>query len=276
MSSGLSDSIKTNLSPSQSTSTSKRPTKSDRSSLSLSYTFDLSSISLPYISVSDPCSYLTGSGRGRGTKLLQSGKILLSYSTFINIFLLWTIISLGIQVQRLRNEVAFVAEETRDLRYYGFGEGSRSDKQHDRSRWAGRSYSQEQTQAQAQARRRGRNEAEEQGAGADANVGGDASLDVEARRSAIENTSASSLSAEETQHVEVGREIEDSTLLQSEESSTHQNQDQHQHHRTPYTHESSISIETLSPLSTPKQISTSLGRVVFGSTGWEQWATHPT
>lgn len=34
--------------------------------------------------------------------------------------MLWLVISLGQQVQRLRTEISFVAEEAKDLRMYGF------------------------------------------------------------------------------------------------------------------------------------------------------------
>ncbi|ORX38208.1 hypothetical protein BD324DRAFT_619978 [Kockovaella imperatae] len=43
-----------------------------------------------------------------------------SWSTLLNIFFIWLLLSLGQQVQRLRTEVAFVAEETRDLRQFGW------------------------------------------------------------------------------------------------------------------------------------------------------------
>ncbi|KAK4685147.1 hypothetical protein P7C73_g5016, partial [Tremellales sp. Uapishka_1] len=49
-------------------------------------------------------------------------KTLFSFSTFTNLFILWLLVSMGQQVQRLRNEVAFVVDETRDLRMYGFGQ----------------------------------------------------------------------------------------------------------------------------------------------------------
>jgi hypothetical protein len=45
-------------------------------------------------------------------------RTLFSFSTFFNILLLWLIISLGQQVQRLRSEISFVAEEAKDLRMY--------------------------------------------------------------------------------------------------------------------------------------------------------------
>jgi len=35
--------------------------------------------------------------------------------------MLWLLVSMGQQVQRLRNEVAFVADEARDLRLYSMG-----------------------------------------------------------------------------------------------------------------------------------------------------------
>lgn len=48
-------------------------------------------------------------------------RTLFSFSTFLNLFMLWLLVSMGQQVQRLRNEVAFVADEARDLRMYGLG-----------------------------------------------------------------------------------------------------------------------------------------------------------
>lgn len=44
---------------------------------------------------------------------------LFSTRSIINLFLLYLVISLAQQVQRLRTEVAYVAEEARDLRLYG-------------------------------------------------------------------------------------------------------------------------------------------------------------
>ncbi|OCF38740.1 hypothetical protein I317_07469 [Kwoniella heveanensis CBS 569] len=48
-------------------------------------------------------------------------RTLFSFSTLLNLFLIWLIISMGQQIQRLRSEVAFVVDETRDLRMYGLG-----------------------------------------------------------------------------------------------------------------------------------------------------------
>lgn len=45
---------------------------------------------------------------------------LVSWNTLFHLLLLWIIVSLAQQVQRLRSEVAFVADEARDLRLYGF------------------------------------------------------------------------------------------------------------------------------------------------------------
>lgn len=54
---------------------------------------------------------------GRGT--------LFSLNTLFNLFILWLVVSLGQQVQRLRSEISFVAEEARDLRMYGFDQNQR-------------------------------------------------------------------------------------------------------------------------------------------------------
>ncbi len=45
---------------------------------------------------------------------------ILSWNMLVNFVLLWILGSLAAQVARLRAEVAFVADETRDLRLYGF------------------------------------------------------------------------------------------------------------------------------------------------------------
>lgn len=47
-------------------------------------------------------------------------RTLFSLNTFLYLFILWLVISLGQQVQRLRTELAYVAEEARDLRMYGY------------------------------------------------------------------------------------------------------------------------------------------------------------
>ncbi|KAK8854518.1 hypothetical protein IAR55_003257 [Kwoniella newhampshirensis] len=52
----------------------------------------------------------------------ERGRRLFSFSTFLNLLLLWMLVSMFQQIQRLRNEVAFVVDETRDLRLYGFGD----------------------------------------------------------------------------------------------------------------------------------------------------------
>lgn len=49
---------------------------------------------------------------------------LVSWNTLFHLVLLWVIVSLAQQVQRLRSEVAFVADEARDLRLYGFERAS--------------------------------------------------------------------------------------------------------------------------------------------------------
>lgn len=78
----------------------------------LTFTYDLSTSTPPELSVrqSNPQA-------GRKTRM----RTLFSFSTFLNLFMLWLLISMGQQVQRLRNEVAFVADEARDLRLYGLG-----------------------------------------------------------------------------------------------------------------------------------------------------------
>jgi hypothetical protein len=62
----------------------------------------------------------------RKTRLSPLAKVrartLLSWSTLLNLFFLWLLLSMGQQVQRLRNEVAFVAEEARDLRLYALAQ----------------------------------------------------------------------------------------------------------------------------------------------------------
>jgi hypothetical protein len=50
-------------------------------------------------------------------------RTLFSPSTFGALFLLYLLVSMGQQIQRLRREVGFVVEETRDLRLYGYGKG---------------------------------------------------------------------------------------------------------------------------------------------------------
>ncbi|WVQ95220.1 hypothetical protein IAU59_002315 [Kwoniella sp. CBS 9459] len=66
------------------------------------------SITLP--TVSSPSTSSPSKARSR---------TLFSFSTLLNLFLIWLVISMGQQIQRLRNEVAFVVDETRDLRMYG-------------------------------------------------------------------------------------------------------------------------------------------------------------
>lgn len=77
------------------------------------FTFDLASTTPPILTFtsSEPTS-----AKVNATRVTRG---LLSWSTLINLLLVWILISLAIQVQRLRNEVAFVAEEARDLRLYG-------------------------------------------------------------------------------------------------------------------------------------------------------------
>ncbi|ORY32163.1 hypothetical protein BCR39DRAFT_524423 [Naematelia encephala] len=63
--------------------------------------------------------YLRLTDRARsGTSSRWSG--LASGSTLVHLFTLWLLVSLAQQVQRLRTEVAFIAEEAHDLRLYGF------------------------------------------------------------------------------------------------------------------------------------------------------------
>ncbi|WVF67645.1 hypothetical protein IAT40_002404 [Kwoniella sp. CBS 6097] len=56
------------------------------------------------------------------TKSSSKSRTLFSFSTLFNLFLIWLVISMGQQIQRLRNEVAFVVDETRDLRMYGLAQ----------------------------------------------------------------------------------------------------------------------------------------------------------
>ncbi|OXB35752.1 hypothetical protein LQV05_005795 [Cryptococcus neoformans] len=51
-------------------------------------------------------------------------RTLFSFSTFFNLFMLWLLLSMGSQIQRLRNEVSYVAGEARDLRMYGYNPSS--------------------------------------------------------------------------------------------------------------------------------------------------------
>ncbi|WRT68697.1 uncharacterized protein IL334_005677 [Kwoniella shivajii] len=46
-------------------------------------------------------------------------KTLLSLSTLINLFMIWLLLSMGQQIQRLRNDIEFVKDEYKDLRLYG-------------------------------------------------------------------------------------------------------------------------------------------------------------
>lgn len=57
-------------------------------------------------------------------------RTLFSAQTALMMFLLYVLISLGLQVQRLQGQVAFVVDEARDLRLYGMG---RADQNGDRS-----------------------------------------------------------------------------------------------------------------------------------------------
>lgn len=51
---------------------------------------------------------------------------LFSWPMLLNLFMLWLLLSLGQRVQRLRSEVAFVAEEARDLRMYAIERADQS------------------------------------------------------------------------------------------------------------------------------------------------------
>jgi hypothetical protein len=67
-------------------------------------------------SLSLPCSstpYLTLSQQSRARSAFA-----FSWSTLVNLFLLYLLVSLAQQVQRLRTEVAFIGQETKDLRMY--------------------------------------------------------------------------------------------------------------------------------------------------------------
>ncbi|WVQ68559.1 uncharacterized protein L199_006768 [Kwoniella botswanensis] len=75
------------------------------------YTLPLSSPNPPTLSISSSSS------------MTSRRKTLLSFSTFMNLFLLWLLLSMGQQLQRIKNEVEFVRDEYRDLRLYGYGSG---------------------------------------------------------------------------------------------------------------------------------------------------------
>ncbi|ODN98213.1 hypothetical protein I350_07859 [Cryptococcus amylolentus CBS 6273] len=83
------------------------------------FAYPISTLNPPTITLSPPPS----------TSTLSSSPLrtLFSLSTLYHLFILWLLLSMGSQVQRLRNEVAFVAGEARDLRggygwYTGTGE----------------------------------------------------------------------------------------------------------------------------------------------------------
>ncbi|WVW85305.1 hypothetical protein I302_107343 [Kwoniella bestiolae CBS 10118] len=75
------------------------------------YVHPLSSPTTPRLSIPSPAT--TTSRRGT----------LLSFSTLMNLFLLWLLLSMGQQLQRIKNEVEFVRDEYRDLRLYGYPSG---------------------------------------------------------------------------------------------------------------------------------------------------------
>lgn len=79
------------------------------SSSSASYT-----AALPFRGKKAP--YLTLSATHLG--LPRSTRTLFSISTFVNLFFLYLLLSMGQQVQRLRTEVSFLADEARDLRMH--------------------------------------------------------------------------------------------------------------------------------------------------------------
>lgn len=76
----------------------------------LTWTYDLNSPIPPKLTIT-PSSINSPMRRARG---------LFSWSALSNLALIYIVISLAAHVQNLRNEVAFVAEEARDLRLYGF------------------------------------------------------------------------------------------------------------------------------------------------------------
>jgi len=78
----------------------------------LTFTYDLASPTPPILSIRKAGPEVSSRHRSR---------TLFSFSTFLNLFMLWLLVSMGQQVQRLRNEVAFVADEARDLRLYSMG-----------------------------------------------------------------------------------------------------------------------------------------------------------
>ncbi|OCF75701.1 hypothetical protein I204_02993 [Kwoniella mangroviensis CBS 8886] len=75
------------------------------------YTLPLSSPYPPTLSIS---SY---------SSMTSRRKTLLSFSTLMNLFLLWLLLSMGQQLQRIKNEVDFVRDEYRDLGLYVYGSG---------------------------------------------------------------------------------------------------------------------------------------------------------
>lgn len=72
-------------------------------------------------SLSTPCSIsIQPSSTVSPISTTSRARTLFSFSTFFNLFMLWLLLSMGSQIQRLRNEVSYVAGEARDLRIYGY------------------------------------------------------------------------------------------------------------------------------------------------------------
>lgn len=168
------------------------------------------------------------------------------------------IISLGQQVQRLRNEVAFVAEEARDLRHYGFGQVH--DEKHSQSRGQDAPPRHDKHPMSGSAISTG------EGTGtslADDKSKVNATSPGPDRSSTVVDLSDTILADHGEDGSSAAQSIRETTtslapLSQAPIHSDHM-ASSHRHPHAPSTH-----------------MSTSLGRVVFGSSGWDQWSSHPT
>lgn len=74
--------------------------------------------------LSTPCSISFQPPSAPQISTTSRARTLFSFSTFFNLFMLWLLLSMGSQIQRLRNEVSYVAGEARDLRMYGYNPSS--------------------------------------------------------------------------------------------------------------------------------------------------------
>ena len=170
-------------------------------------------------------------------------------------FLLWTIISLGIQVQRLSSEVAFVAEEARDLRHYGLGQQTQPQQQ--------QQHATPRNDEQAVANDAIVNQSTETSVDKLVSFTGEDSVKSQRETSADDKEASADLA----------RKL-DSALFESESKTTSSDSIDPQADLDELKHSAPFPSPAKNPVST--QVSTSLGRVVFGSSGWDQWATHPT